>query len=257
MLDTKALAAAMAPIIKEAVAAAEGPLLRRIEALERRAPEKGEPGQNGIDGKDAEPVTEEQIARAVEQYLSANPPADGKDGADGRDGADGAPGEKGAPGLNGADGIGLAGAVIDRDGGLVVTLSNGEAKSLGPVVGQDGKDGDQGLSGKDGQDGVGFDDLEVTSDGERGVTLRFVKGERTKEFGLTLPVVLDRGVYSEAKAYERGDGVTWAGSYWIAQEATSEKPGDGAKSWRLAVKRGRDGKDFAGPQAKTPEKVRI
>lgn len=41
--------------------------------------------------------------------------------------------------------------------------------------------------------------------------------------------------------YLEGDGVTWGGSFWIAQKDTATKPDGG--EWRLAVKKGRDGKD--------------
>jgi hypothetical protein len=54
-------------------------------------------------------------------------------------------------------------------------------------------------------------------------------------------VVIDRGVWREGQEYKAGDGVTWAGSYWIAQKDTSAKP-DSGDGFRLAVKRGRDGK---------------
>lgn len=43
-------------------------------------------------------------------------------------------------------------------------------------------------------------------------------------------------------SYEQGDGVTFAGSFWIAQKDTSSKPGE-SSDWRLAVKRGQDGRD--------------
>lgn len=129
--------------------------------------------------------------------------------------------------------ISVKSALIDRENKLVLTFSNGETKELGNVVGDDGKPG---------ADGLGFDDLSVEYDGEKTVTLKFVRGEQSKEFSLVLPVVIDRGVFSEGKTYEPGDGVTWGGSFWIAQETTTEKP-DSAKGWRLAVKKGRDGKD--------------
>ncbi len=129
--------------------------------------------------------------------------------------------------------ISVKSALIDRENKLVLTFSNGETKELGNVVGDDGKPG---------ADGLGFDDLSVEYDGEKTVTLKFVRGEQSKEFPLVLPVVIDRGVFSEGKTYEPGDGVTWGGSFWIAQETTTEKP-DSAKGWRLAVKKGRDGKD--------------
>lgn len=234
MLDTKALAEATALIVREHVEAATQPLLARIATLEARQPEKGLDGAPGRDG------------------------VDGKNGSDGKDGADGAAGEKGADGRNGADGIagadgkdgvGLAGAVIDRAGGLILTLTDGTTRELGLVVGKDGrdglngKDGADGAPGRDGADGFGFDDLSFEHDGERGFVLRFVKGERTKEFSFQVPVVLDRGVWREGD-YSKGDGVSWGGSFWIAQKDTDSKP-DSGDGWRLAVKRGRDGKDKA------------
>jgi len=140
-------------------------------------------------------------------------------------GIDGAVGPQGPPGPPGRDGMSV----------------------VGPP-GRDGKDA-AGKDGKDGADGLGFDDLEVCHDGERVVTLRFIKGDRIKESAVTFPVVIDRGVYQAGRTYQKGDGVTWAGSWWIAQDTTSEKPGNGATKWRLAVKAGRDGSDGkSGPQ---------
>ena len=131
------------------------------------------------------------------------------------------------------DGVGMAGAMIDRDGNLVITMTNGEVKELGPVVGGPGVDG------------IGFDDLSVEHDGERTVSLVFTKGERVKRFDLSLPVVIDRGVYKPDLDIRSGDGVTWGGSYWIAQkDAPAGRPGEpSSDGWRLAVKKGRDGKD--------------
>lgn len=51
------------------------------------------------------------------------------------------------------------------------------------------------------------------------------------------------GVYQDGKTYDVGELVTWAGSAWHCNEATTTKPGDGSKAWTLMVKRGRDGKD--------------
>lgn len=51
------------------------------------------------------------------------------------------------------------------------------------------------------------------------------------------------GVYQEGKSYDVAELVTWAGSMWHCNEATTTKPGDGSKAWTLMVKRGRDGKD--------------
>lgn len=100
---------------------------------------------------------------------------------------------------------------------------------------------------KDGADGLGFDDMTVLHDGERSFTLRFVRGEQVKEFPFVLPIVIDRGYHKDGNSYAQGDGVTHGGSYWIAQKATQEKPEIGNVDWRLAVKKGRDGKNYSPP----------
>lgn len=130
------------------------------------------------------------------------------------------------------DGVGLAGAMIDRTGGLVVTLSDGKLCELGRV------------DGKDGEPGLGFDDMSIEQTGERQATLKFVRGEQVKTFDLTVPAVIDRGVFKEGQAYMVGDAVTFGGSLWIAQKDTGAKPDGPETGWRLAVKKGRDGRDL-------------
>ena len=56
-------------------------------------------------------------------------------------------------------------------------------------------------------------------------------------------IVLDAGVWKENTTYNRGDGVTLGGSFFIAQADTAAKPG-ASDDWRLAVKRGADGRDW-------------
>ena len=58
------------------------------------------------------------------------------------------------------------------------------------------------------------------------------------------PPLSDHGVWKDGEHYPKGAGVTWDGSFWIAQRATSDKPGT-TDGFRLAVKRGRDAKDRA------------
>ncbi len=67
-------------------------------------------------------------------------------GTDGKDGFDGADGINGVDGENGANGNGIASAVINDNGELVLTYTDGETVNLGKVVGEKGADG------KDGQD---------------------------------------------------------------------------------------------------------
>jgi hypothetical protein len=70
------------------------------------------------------------------------------------------------------------------------------------------------------------------------------------------------GVYVDSHPYECGQLVTWGGSTWHCNEATTTKPGEGSKAWSLMVKRGRDGKDGkdgavgpAGPTGKDWQQV--
>jgi hypothetical protein len=117
-----------------------------------------------------------------------------------------------------------------------------------PVPGPAGQDGRDGIAGKDGTDGVGFDDLDVLHDGERGVTFRFVKGDRVKDFPLTFPTPIYREIYVEGKTYQPGDVVTFGGSAWYCKRETTLKPGavgPGPQSkdfWTLMVKEGREGR---------------
>jgi hypothetical protein len=65
---------------------------------------------------------------------------DGRDGRDGKHGKDGAPGRQGAQGpagkdgLNGVDGVSVTNAYLDFDGGLVITLSNGNEINVGEIM---------------------------------------------------------------------------------------------------------------------------
>jgi integrin beta 3 len=160
-------------------------------------------------------------------------------------------GERGEPGLHGTDGESILGPAGPQ----------GPAGERGEP-GLHGKDGAAGLNGHDGRDGKDgsngtLDNLKVVqSEDHRTVTLCFKDSGAPVEGGvLRFPVVLDRGVFKSETPYVAGDGVTWGGSWWIAQaDTTGQKPGDGATAWRLAVKAGRDGKPghdgVAGPEGK-------
>lgn len=249
MLDPTEFGKAMATIVNDAIA----PLRAEIEQLKAMRPLKGEPGAPGKDADPQEivraliatdelaPILELHVAKAVDEYLRENPPKDGADGAPGRDGKDGEkgmPGEKGEPGADGKDGVGLAGAMIDRDGALLVTLTNGEVKSLGPVVGKDGAPG---------KDGADFSDVEFDWDGER----TFIIRGHGKEIRKKVPIVIDRGYWRDGMAAEKGDVMTQDGSAWVALRDTKAKPcRENAEDWRLLARKGRDGRD--GRDGKAP-----
>lgn len=95
-----------------------------------------------------------------------------------------------------------------------------------------------------GRDGLGFDDLSVEYDGLRTFNFVFQRGDERKQFSFKMPVMIDQGMHRSGRAYDRGDSVTSRGSIWIAQRDTlgTEKPGDDSGAFRLAVKRGHDGK---------------
>lgn len=97
--------------------------------------------------------------------------------------------------------------------------------------------------GEPGRDGLGFDDLAVEYDGEKTITLKMQRGDVVKEANIVMPINIDRGIFKEGQSYTPGDSVTWGGSYWIAQRDTGAKPDSPDSGWRLAVKKGRDGKN--------------
>jgi hypothetical protein len=92
----------------------------------------------------------------------------------------------------------------------------------------------------------------MTPDGGR--TLRWAIGDTVHE--IKTAIVLDAGVWREGATYVVGDGVTLGGSFFIAQAETSAKPGK-SDDWRLAVKRGSDGRDARTDEKRALEPLRL
>lgn len=103
---------------------------------------------------------------------------------------------------------------------------------------------EQPKDGKDGRDAISIDgfDLSVCPD-LRTIKVCLSDGEKTIEKEVKIPSILDRGVYSSTKQYEQGDAVTYAGGIFIAQVDNPSGYPETSKDWRLAVKRGRDGRE--------------
>jgi hypothetical protein len=104
-------------------------------------------------------------------------------------------------------------------------------------------------NGTDGKDGLGFDDMTFEQVDERSAVLRFERNGVMKIFPIALAGFVDRGLWQEGQ-FVKGDGVTWEGNYWLARRDTKAKPGSegediGNNDWRLAVRKGRKGKDGA------------
>ena len=199
MFDPDAFGAAMGELVKEAVA----PLQARILALEKQLSEK--PADYSID-----------------EVVKSLPPI-----------KNGERGEKGEKGDSGPGGVGLAGAMIDRDGGLVVTLSNGEVKSLGQVVGKDGKDG---------VDGIGLDSFEMEYlPEEHEISVKASCHGRTKELRYPAGGIRPAGYWREGTKAKSGEAWVQDGSLWIAIKDTGTKPATNDEGWIIAARKGRDG----------------
>jgi len=204
----KAILEGIVPVVKDAIAAAQKPLLDRIDVLERRGIEKGEPGAAGIDGKDGASVSMDDVtpvlAEMVEKAVAALPPAPKGDR--------GEPGQKGEPGRDG------------RDASDIPMLKSFIGEEMRMQLGQ------------------ALQSFAVNSPDD-GRTLSFsfeVAGESVQR-EIRTSLVLDRGVWRSGP-FARGDGVSFGGSFFIAQLDTEDKP-ETSGAWRLAVKRGRDGRD--------------
>lgn len=116
--------------------------------------------------------------------------------------------------------------------------------ALGPVMARvkalEARPTEPGPPGPPGADGLGFDAYTVEYDGERTFTHRWRAGEKTAEISFVIPMPIYRGVFLHEKVYQRGDMVTVNGSVYHCDEDTTTRPGEGAKAWTLAVKRGKD-----------------
>lgn len=171
--------------------------------------------------------------------LPGPPGETGPEGKQGDRGETGEKGERGEPGNQGA--VGLAGA--------------------------DGKPGERGQKGDPGRNAADLTYLQnyaaeqvsraiktatvTTADGGR--TLRWAIGDTVHE--IKTAIVLDAGVWKEGTAYVAGDGVSFGNSFYIAQTATSAKPP--CDDWRLAVRAGRDGRDYRPEEERAAKPVRF
>lgn len=173
------------------------------------------------------PVLRDHVAlvQAKDRGLDGAPGPAGPEGKPGRDGQPGVPGRDGARGEKGADGV----------------------------------NGQDGVNGRDGT--ITIEDIEVLQLDERTLVFRNAKTGKPLGREIKLYQILDQGVFVLGTTYQKGDGVTFGGSFWIAQRDTvNEKPEDGGltDAWRLSVKHGRDGTNGrpgpAGPAGPKGEK---
>lgn len=279
-LTTEDVAPMLRDLVAAAVASVPAPEPKEVDAELLRSTVQ-EAVANAIaqmpvpkDGKDADP---EMIAQLVKDAVAALPPArDGKDADPAEIAAmvarsvaempkpkDGDPGKDADPEVVRTMVADAVGAIPKPLDGKSVTLEDVrplfDAAFAGWALDFERRAADvlqraidKMPAPKDGSDGFGLDDLQIEDDGDGVVTLRFVRGELVKEHKVRLPRFKDCGVFREGVEFLKGDGVTWAGSFFIAQkDAPAGKPGE-SDDWRLAVKRGRDGKGGGEPAKRQP-----
>ena len=150
--------------------------------------------------------------------------------------------------------IGIADALLNHDGHLIVTLTNGQTRDVGSVMGRDadmallqkqvadflatiplpapGKDGRDGIDGKD---GLGFEDADLVFTEQQGWILRLARDGHVKD--LRLPTPWDAGPWRAGTKYPKGAEVIRRNSRWSARTDTYAEPGDGNPDWRLVMKR--------------------
>jgi hypothetical protein len=282
MFDPEEFGKAMGNAIREAVA----PLQRRIGEIETQLAKPVDVSaevERAValavaalpvpkDGKDAPTVSvDDVIAEVIRQMpkpvdgKDGLPGADGKDGRDGidgqkgmdgkdgRDGANGVDGKEGRPGIDGqkgADGLGLAGAMIDRDGALQITLTNGEVKSLGQVVGKDGNHG---------RDGASFESFELEYLPEsHEIAVKATAAGRTKELRYPAGGIRPGGYWREGTKAQPGEAWVHDGSLWIAKAETSSKPETRSEDWIIAARKGKDGeRGNAGKDGSPPAPIKL
>ncbi|MNP15846.1 hypothetical protein D3C76_1082180 [compost metagenome] len=99
---------------------------------------------------------------------------------------------------------------------------------------------------KDGQDALSLENFDMAlGDDGRTITVKMQAGETVIEKSVKIAAVIDRDIFKSDGTYEKGDGVSYGGSFWIAKcDAPKGVPGSGETDWRCAVKKGRDGKDL-------------
>lgn len=234
----------------------------------------GKDGAPGKDGKDGAPGRDGVNGEDGAAGIDGKDGATGRDGINGKDGAPGKDGERGpegpmptvdlnevvdlikadpelvemcrgVPGRAGADGRTVTVAeVAEAMRGQFATwaleferiATDRQRAAVDSIpLPRDGRDG------KDGKPGIGLDDFEIRADqvGDRAYEITLEAGGRSRTFSLSMPALIDRGIYDSAvtRRYERGDVVTYGSNLWIAQvDEPKTKPGEGTE-WRLAVRR--------------------
>lgn len=274
--EVSALMRSVALVLRETL----DPFTKRLDFLERelavlgeRQLREGPKGEAGLNGKDGERGPKGDKGDPGES-IRGEKGEDGKNGEPGRqgerglDGATGPVGPIGLRGERGTDGVSGLDGKDGRDGNHgrdaelpdIAAMVEREMHAQVNAWALDFERRAQELFQraidkmplpKDGKDALRLEDFSVDQD-EGTVTFRLANAEITRSFDLLFPYFKDRGVFREGESYRMGHGVTSGGSFWIAQKDEPQgNPGNGP-DWRLAVKKGRDGRDGVAPPPSGP-----
>lgn len=264
----------IAEIVKESVKSAIGGVYEKYDArfsdIEEKiksipAPEKGEKGDS-VTFDDVKPIIQDAIKEAISSIEIKEPDISHLEEAvkvaiegipevsDGKDGINGINGKDGENGKNGLDGISPSADDVAKSMEHIFAkwALDFERKADGVLE----KAIDRMPKAKDGRDAIDIDGFDLSlGEDDRTVTVSLKRGQTVIEKSIKIHSLIDRGVYSDSGAYEKGDGVSYAGSFWIVQKDGPEgKPGS-SDDFRLAVKRGRDGKEVV--KLDKPETVKV
>jgi len=284
-VDLNVLGDLIADLIADAVEPLEksnAELRHKLDALELREPQRGEPGKDGRDGADGKSVAVEDVAEFIAEHVKTAVDAIPRP-SDGRDGEDAEP-------VLVADVVSELISTKALDAVLDLMAADAVAKHFEANPVRDGKDGASGKDGEQGPQGeagksVTLDDVSIfldaaiakhvlelerratdsiqraidkiptPKDGKDGVDLTdctiSYDGERTftikahgAEIVKRLPIPLYKGYWRDGMACEHGDVVTHDGSSWSAMRDTKAKPTfENKEDWNLFSRKGRDGKD--------------
>lgn len=251
------------PLIERFAATIKGYIDKRVGELDIRikslpVPKDGRDGIDGRNGMDAPPL--EVICAEVRGRIPD--PQDGKDGIDGKsvsiddirplidEAVKAIPTPK-----DGRDGVDGRSFTADEAKSMVDAAVTKAVQDAQQTWALDFERRAQDLfqrayermpipkDGKDGRDAIDVEGFDMSLDG-RDLTVSLKRGDAVIAIkSIRVPGFEDRGVYRDTEQYEKGDGVSFGGSFFIAQKDHPQGKPEQSRDWRLAIKKGRDGKD--------------
>lgn len=198
-------------------------------------------GINGIDGKS---VTIDDVKPLIDEAVKAIPtPKDGRDGIDGKSFT-----AEEAQEL-------IKKAVEDKQHEWALDFERRAQELFQRAIERIPIPKD----GKDGRNAIDVEGFDLTLDG-RDLTISLKRDDAVvASKSIRIPAVEYLGVFKEGfdHMYQKGDAVTFGGSLWIAEKDNPVGKPEQSPDWKLAVKRGRDGKEVVRIPRNPDEPVKI